>query len=198
MNHNPQKIPGMKRLTICVFCGSSHGAKPVYAATAKKLGELIAQNGYSLVFGGGNVGLMGEVARAARDGGANVKGILPEFLKHLEPPLVTEEKVVITPDLQSRKTLMLAQSDAFVVLPGGLGTLDEYFEILTSAQLRVLGKPIILVNVEDYFAPLTALLQQITGEGFARPEIFTLQHIVPTAEGAIETLNGLLQPQLQA
>src|SRR5580704_10599667 len=100
MNHNPQKIPGMKRLTICVFCGSSHGAKPVYAATAKKMGELIAQNGYSLVFGGG----------------ANVKGILTEFLKHLEAHLVTEEKVVITPDLQSRKTLMLAQSDAFVVL----------------------------------------------------------------------------------
>ncbi len=198
MNHNPQKIPGMKRLTICVFCGSSHGVKPAYAAAAKKLGELIAKNGYSLVFGGGNVGLMGEVARAASDGGANVRGILPEFLKHLEPPLHTKEKVVITPDLQSRKTLMLAQSDAFVVLPGGLGTFDEYFEVLTSAQLRVLGKPIVLVNVEDYFAPLAALLQQITGQGFARPEIESYQHVVSSAEGAIETLNRLLQPQLQA
>ena len=198
MNHNPLKIPGLKRLTICVFCGSSHGAKPVYAAAAKRLGELIALNGYSLVFGGGNVGLMGEVAQAARDGGANVRGILPEFLKHLEPPLLTKEKVVITPDLQSRKALMLSGSDAFVVLPGGLGTLDEYFEVLTSAQLHVLGKPIVLVNIDDYFAPLAALLQQITSQGFARPEIASLQHVVPTAEDAVETLNRLLQPQLQA
>jgi uncharacterized protein (TIGR00730 family) len=198
MNHNPLRHPGMKRLTVCVFCGSSHGAKPVYAAAAKRLGEQIAANGYSLLFGGGNVGLMGEVARAARDGGASVKGILPEFLKHLEPPLPTKEKVVITPDLQSRKNLMLSLSDAFVVLPGGLGTFDEYFEVLTSAQLRVLGKPIIIVNIENYFAPLKALLDQITGEGFARPEIVALQHVVLSADAAIETLNRLLQPQLQA
>src|SRR5579864_5388313 len=130
MNDNPQNIQGMKRLTICVFCGSSHGVKPIYAATAKRLGEAIAEEGYGLLFGGGNVGLMGEVARAARDGGASVKGILPEFLRHLEPPLLTKEEVVVTPDLQTRKALMLALSDAFVVLPGGLGTLDEYFEIL--------------------------------------------------------------------
>jgi len=197
MNHNPLHHPDFKRLKICVFCGSSHGAKPVYAAAAKKLGELIAANGYSLVFGGGNVGLMGEVARAARDGGAGVKGILPEFLKHLEPPLPTKEKVVITPNLQSRKELMLAQSDAFVILPGGLGTLDEYFEVLTSAQLRVLGKPIVVVNVENYYEPLLALLDRITGEKFARPDIRSLQHFVPTAEAAMDTLNRLLQPQLQ-
>jgi len=175
-----------------------HGAKPVYAAAAKKMGELIAESGYSLIFGGGNVGLMGEVARAARDGGASVYGILPEFLKHLEPPLPTREKVVITPNLQSRKELMLSKADAFVVLPGGLGTLDEYFEVLTSAQLNVLGKPIVLVNVEDYYAPLLALLKQITDEGFARPSVFSLHHVVPTAEAAIDALNGLLQPQLQA
>ncbi len=198
MNHNPQKIQGMKRLTICVFCGSSYGNKPVYAATAKRMGEAIAEHGYALLFGGGNVGLMGETARAAAAGGATVKGILPDFLKHLEPPLPSNEKVVITPDLQSRKALMLAESDAFVVLPGGLGTLDEYFEVLTSKQLKVLGKPFVIVNVEGYFDPLLALLQQITSHGFARPEIQTMQHVVPSADMAIATLNRLLQPQLQA
>ena len=198
MNHKPLNRQDLARRSVCVFCGSMHGAKPVYAAAAKKMGELIAESGYSLIFGGGNVGLMGEVARAARDGGASVYGILPEFLKHLEPPLPTREKVVITPNLQSRKELMLSKADAFVVLPGGLGTLDEYFEVLTSAQLNVLGKPIVLVNVEDYYAPLLALLKQITDEGFARPSVFSLHHVVPTAEAAIDALNGLLQPQLQA
>ncbi|HWU24795.1 MAG TPA: TIGR00730 family Rossman fold protein [Rhizomicrobium sp.] len=213
MNHSPQKIQGQKiqgpknqgprnqgttRHTICVFCGSSYGSNPVYAATAKRLGEGIAQHGYALLFGGGNVGLMGEVARAATAGGANVKGILPEFLKHLEPPLPTKEKVVITPDLQTRKAMMLSQSDAFVVLPGGLGTLDEYFEVLTSKQLKVLGKPFVVVNIEGYFDPLLALLRQITSHGFARPDIHDLQHIVPSADAAIETLNRLLQPQLQS
>jgi uncharacterized protein (TIGR00730 family) len=192
MNHNASP----KRLSVCVFCGSSHGNDPIYAATAKRLGEAIAAQGYELIFGGGNVGLMGEVARAARDGGVPVRGILPEFLKHLEPPLESKEKVVITPDLQSRKTLMLSLADAFVVLPGGLGTLDEYFEIVTSAQLHVLSKPIVVVDVKGYYAPLKALLDRIVADGFARPEIRALQHFVSSADEAVATLNRLLAAPL--
>ncbi len=180
------------RRTICVFCGSAHGLDSLYAAAAKRLGEGIAASGHSLLFGGGDVGLMGEVARAARDGGAKVFGILPEFLKHLEPPLTSKETVTITSDLQTRKMLMLKQSDAFVILPGGLGTLDEYFEVLTSAQLHVFAKPIIVVDVAGYFAPLKTLIEHMKREGFVQPGVDTLQHFVPTAELAIETLNRLL------
>ncbi|HUO92655.1 MAG TPA: TIGR00730 family Rossman fold protein [Rhizomicrobium sp.] len=198
MNDIPRPHPDKKRLFACVFCGSSHGVDPVYAATAKRLGELLAASGYGLVFGGGNVGLMGEVARAARDGGVPVQGILPDFLKHLEPPLKAKEKVLITPDLQTRKLKMLAMSDAFIILPGGLGTLDEYFEVVTSAQLRVFAKPIIVVDVGGYYAPLLALLENIVKQGFAKPEALKLHHRVTTADDAIATLNRLLAPQVEA
>lgn len=198
MNDIPHPHPDKKRLFACVFCGSSHGVSPAYAATAKRLGELLAANGYGLVFGGGNVGLMGEVARAARDGGVPVQGILPEFLKHLEPPLKAKEKVLITPDLQTRKQKMLAMSDAFVILPGGLGTLDEYFEVVTTAQLRVFAKPIVVVDVDGYYAPLQMLLENVVKQGFAKPDALKLHHLVTTAEDAVATINRLLAPQLQA
>ena len=138
-------------------------------------------------------GLMGETARAARDGGVPVQGILPEFLKHLEPPLKAKEKVVITPDLQTRKQLMLSMSDAFVVLPGGLGTLDEYFEVVTSAQLRVFGKA-------DRRGRCRGLLRAAHGADGAcgrarasrKPEALKLHHVVTTADDAVMTLNRLL------
>lgn len=197
MSQVPVPNAGKKRLSVCVFCGSSFGTEPAYAASAKRLGELIAASGYGLVFGGGNVGLMGETARAARDGGVPVQGILPEFLKHLEPPLKAKEEVIITPDLQSRKTLMIASSDAFVILPGGLGTLDEYFEVVTSAQLRVFKKPIVVIDTEGYYAPLIALMKHVVEKGFARPEALALHHTVPTPDEAVAVLNRLLAPQLQ-
>lgn len=195
MTDNLSTSPKKKTLQICVFCGSSRGADPAYAAAAKRLGELIAAHGYGLVFGGGNVGLMGEVARAARDGGASVKGILPEFLKHLEPPLATKEKVIITADLQSRKALMLSLADAFLILPGGLGTLDEYFEVVTSAQLRVFAKPIVVIDVGGYFAPLTAVMEHVVERGFAKPEILSHFLVEATPDDAIVSLNRLLRPQ---
>jgi len=192
MNDIPLPDPDKKRLSVCVFCGSSYGTNPAYAGTAKRLGELLAASGYGLVFGGGNVGLMGETARAARDGGVPVHGILPEFLKHLEPPLKAKEQVVITPDLQTRKQLMLSMSAAFVVLPGGLGTLDEYFEVVTSAQLHVFGKPIVVVDIAGYYAPLITLLEHVVRQGFAKPEALKLHHVVTTADDAVATLNRLL------
>jgi predicted Rossmann-fold nucleotide-binding protein len=141
--HNPSrhKEKRLRRLRLLRLL-ARHAIPPMPQA-ARELGTLLAANGFSLVFGGGNIGLMGEVARAARAGGAPVIGILPAFLKHLEPPLKSAEELIITPDLQQRKARMLALADAFVILPGGLGTLDEYFEVLTSAQLHVLGKPIV-------------------------------------------------------
>jgi uncharacterized protein (TIGR00730 family) len=186
--HNPPGDKEKRQRSVCVFCGSSSGRDPRHAEAARELGILLAANGFSLVFGGGNIGLMGEVARAVRAGGAPVIGVLPAFLKHLEPPLKSAEELIITPDLQQRKARMLALADAFVVLPGGLGTLDEYFEVLTSAQLHTLGKPIVVVNTAGYFDPLKALLDHVVGEGFANANLFELQHIVADPEEAVGVL----------
>src|SRR5712672_222353 len=116
---------------ICVFCGSSFGNHPVYREAAQAIGAGIAKMGYSLVFGGGGLGLMGEVARAALDGGSEIQGIMPGFLQALEPEVSPQEKLIVTPHLQERKALMLQMSDAFIVLPGGLGTFVVFVEVAT-------------------------------------------------------------------
>jgi uncharacterized protein (TIGR00730 family) len=177
---------------ICVFCGSSYGSNPQYAVAARTLGRLIAERGFSLVFGGGGPGLMGETARAVRDGGASVAGVLPKFLRWVELPPEWEKDLIITPDLQERKTRMLAMADAFVVLPGGAGTMDEFFEVVTSASLGVLNRPILVVNTEGYFDPLERLMNHIVREGFARPEILDLYRFVDTPEEAIDAIAGTL------
>jgi uncharacterized protein (TIGR00730 family) len=178
---------------ICVFCGSSPGKDPAYAEAARELGTLIGEGGHTLVFGGGAVGLMGEVARAARSAGAPIIGILPAFLRGLEPPLKSAEELIITPDLQQRKSRMLALADAFVILPGGLGTLDEYFEVITTTQLRVHAKPIILVDVANYFTPLKELLDRVVAQGFARAEIVSYHAFVATPRDAISKIEALLR-----
>jgi uncharacterized protein (TIGR00730 family) len=178
--------------SICVFCGSSHGAKPEYGQAARRLGRLIGEHDFSLVFGGGNVGLMGEVARAAHDAGATILGVLPEFLRHLEQPLKTAEELIVVPDLQQRKAIMLARSDAFIVLPGGLGTFDEIFEVLSTAQLQVHRKPLVLVDTEGYFAPLENAIAAILREGFAMRNVENFYRIVPTPEAAIEFVRSAL------
>lgn len=177
---------------ICVFSGSSFGAKPQYAAAARTLGRLIAERGFAMIFGGGGLGLMGETARAARDNGTRVMGILPEFLRHIEQPPEWEKDLVITPDLQLRKTRMMALADAFVVLPGGAGTMDEFFEIVTSAQLGLLDKPVAVVNTDGYFDPLLQLLNHIVQEGFALPAMFSLFTLAATPEQAIEAISEKL------
>ena len=175
-------------LSICVFCGSSHGADPRYTDAARRLGALIGDRGFTLVFGGGDVGLMGETARTARDHGAKIVGVLPKFLRHLEPPSKSTEELIITPDMQVRKAHMLALSDAFIALPGGLGTLDEIFEVLTTAQLHVHAKPIVLVNTDGFYDPLLALLKHTTERKFALPQIDALYCVVETPEEAVEAV----------
>jgi hypothetical protein len=190
---NDTQEPRRRRArTICVFCGSSPGNDSVYAEAARELGRLIGENGDTLVFGGGNVGLMGEVARAVRAADGIVIGVLPSFLRGLEPPLKSAEELIITPDLQLRKARMLALADAFVILPGGLGTLDEYFEVITTTQLRVHAKPIIVVDVENYYAPLKALLDHVVEHGFAREEVKSHHVFVATPREAMHTIDALL------
>ncbi|HEX3672971.1 MAG TPA: TIGR00730 family Rossman fold protein [Rhizomicrobium sp.] len=173
---------------ICVFCGSSNGADPAFAEAARTLGKLIAANGYRMIFGGGGLGLMGETARAARDAGAPVTGILPEFLRHLEPPMRDPEQLIVVPTLFARKERMIDMADAFVVLPGGIGTVDEFFEVLGAAQLGQHAKPIVVLNLGGFFAPLEALLDYIVKTGFAHYEFTSHYRMVATPQDVIEAL----------
>ena len=176
------------RPAICVFCGASFGNDPEFRKAAEVLGAGLARAGYSLVFGGGGLGLMGVVAKAVQDGGQPVQGIIPAFLQNLEPPISEEEKLIVTPHIQERKALMLQMSDAFVVLPGGLGTFDEFFEVATEAQLGVHKKPIIVVNVKGYFNGLDAMLRAIVESGFAKDMIFKLYHLADGPDDALKIL----------
>jgi uncharacterized protein (TIGR00730 family) len=181
-----------KKPAICVFCGASFGNHPRFREAAEAMGTGIAAAGYSLVFGGGGPGLMGVVARAAQAGGAAVQGIIPVFLQNLEPPISAEEKLIVTPHIQERKALMLQMSDAFVVLPGGLGTFDEFFEVATEAQLGVHKKPIIVVNVNGYYNALDAMLRSIVETGFAKDMILRLYHLADGPDDALKILADAL------
>lgn len=181
-----------KPAAICVFCGSSHGVKPAYAAAATRLGTLIGRRGLRMVFGGGNVGLMGDCSRAARDAGAHVIGVIPGFLRKRETPMEGGEEVVV-PDMQVRKQRMLAESDAFVILPGGLGTLDEIFEVLSIAQLKEHAKPIVFVDTEDFYAPLWPMIERTQREGFTSSTAQALYHVVKTPDEAIDLIERLLR-----
>ena len=155
--------------SICVFCGSSPGVRPSYSAAARELGASLAQQGMTLVYGGGRLGLMGIIADAALQAGGRVVGVIPRMLieRELAHPGLTRQHVVTT--MHERKTLMAEMSDAFVGLPGGMGTFDELVEIVTWAQLGLHGKPVILANVEDYFRPSTPCSTRRWWRGLSRP-----------------------------
>jgi uncharacterized protein (TIGR00730 family) len=174
-----------KGKTICVFCGSSVGRSPTYLATARRTGELIGRKGWRMVYGGGATGMMGEVTRAALAAGAEVIGVRPSPLDHLERPQGGIE-MIHTPDLFERKQRMIGMSDVFLILPGGLGTLDEFFEVITTAQLGMHEKPVVLVNTDRYFEPLLALLRWCDAEGFIYGKVHRLFHVVPTVDAAFE------------
>jgi len=179
---------------VCVFCGASFGNSPRFRDAAAKIGAGLAQMGCAMVFGGGTLGLMGIVASAAQDGGAPVQGIIPAFLQDIEG-VTAEEKLIVTPHLQERKALMLRMSDAFLVLPGGLGTLDEFFDVATEAQLGVHKKPVIVVNVDGYFDALDTLLRTTVRHGFAKEAIFNLYHLADGPEAALLALKEALAQQ---
>jgi uncharacterized protein (TIGR00730 family) len=152
--------------SVCVFCGSAPGSRPVYSTAAREMGESLARAGISVVYGGGRLGLMGIVADAALKAGGSVIGVIPRMLIDREAahPNLTRQHVVNT--MHERKTLMAEMSDAFVGLPGGMGTFDELVEIVTWAQLGLHAKPVILANIENYFAPMYGMLDYAVQEGF--------------------------------
>jgi uncharacterized protein (TIGR00730 family) len=156
----------MKR--ICVFCGSSPGARPAYRAAAASLGAALAARGIGLVYGGANVGLMSELAHSVLDAGGEVIGVIPRSLVQRELALTGLADLRITDSMQERKAVMADLADGFIAMPGGLGTLDEFFEVLTWTQLGIHRKPSGLLNVEGYFDTLLAFLDHAVAERFVK------------------------------
>ena len=153
---------------LCVYCGSSSGENPAYAEAARTLGRLLAENDIGLVYGGGSLGLMGEVARACLSAGGYVIGVIPEFLMRKEILLENTHELVVTANMHQRKQTMFEKSDGFCALPGGIGTLEELVEMATWLQLGQHVKPIILANIEGYWNPLLELFEHMKQEGFFR------------------------------
>lgn len=178
--------------SLCVFCGASPGALPTYAEEAAALGQRMAENGIRLIYGGGGIGIMGVVARAVLAHGGQVVGIIPEHLQTAEIALEGLTELHIVPDMHTRKRMMFEYSDAIAVLPGGFGTLDETFEILTWKQLNLHDKPVVIVNTAGYWDGFLALCQSMRDAGFIRDRHMGLFSVVASAPDAIEAARTLL------
>src|SRR5262245_50788401 len=155
--------------SVCVYCGSGPGTDPAYVEAARTLGKVLAQNGIRLVYGGGAVGLMGAVADAVLAHGGEITGVIPEFLVNREHLLLRAQDRIITPDMHERKRIMFERADAFVALPGGVGTLEELVEQITWAQLGRHKKPILIANIKGFWDPLCVLLDHMRKIEFIRP-----------------------------
>lgn len=185
----------MKSITsICVFCGSRAGTDPAYAKAAQTLGAEMAARNIRLVYGGGRIGLMGIVADAVADSGGEVSGVIPDFLMHLEVGNENAGDLIVTDSMHTRKAKMFDLSDAVVILPGGLGTLDEAFEIITWKQLRQHDKPVVLVNINNYWAPFVRLVDSIVEGGFAHEKVRELFSVVDGVDDIFEALKNAPEP----
>ncbi len=180
--------------SLCVYCGSSAGADPAHREAARRLGRLMAERGVRLIFGGGRVGLMGALADAVLAGGGSVVGVIPDHLEEREVshPGVTE--LVVVGGMHERKRRMFELADAFAVLPGGLGTVDETLEIITWRQLGLHDKPIVVVDDGGYWAPLHRLLDHIVERGFAGPETRALYTIVESVDDVFAAIAAAPAP----
>jgi uncharacterized protein (TIGR00730 family) len=177
--------------SVAVFCGSRKGNDPAYSAAALSLGHGLAEAGIRLVYGGGRIGLMGVVADAALEAGGEVLGVIPEFLMRREVAHEGVRDMEITSSMHSRKQRMFEAADAFVTMPGGLGTLDETIEIITWRQLQLHDKPILLCDVAGSAAPLAAVLEAAVVNGFASPDSRDLYEIVDGVPGVLRRLRSL-------
>src|SRR5437868_9355793 len=157
--------------TVCVYCGSGPGTNPRFVETAQALGKIFAENNIRLVYGGGSVGLMGAIAKSTLEHGGAVTGIIPDFLRARENALTKVQEMIVTPDMHERKRLMFERADAFVALPGGVGTLEELVEMMTWQQLGRHAKPILLANIDGFWEPLLALLAHMRSAQFIRPNL---------------------------
>ena len=179
----------MTTRSVCVYCGSRPGTRPAYAEDAAATGRMLARNGWRLVYGAGDVGLMGETARAAMAGCADTMGVIPIHLLAREQGRRDLSRFIVTENMHERKKVMFMNSDAIVVLPGGAGSLDEFFEVLTWRQLGLHGKPILLLDTEGFWQPLGGLLKHVVAEGFGEETLLGFLGIVAD----VATLEAVLR-----
>ena len=180
--------------TICVYCSSSDAVAPVYFEAAHRLGQTLAEHGHTLIYGGGNRGLMGEVARAVHAGGSQVIGVIPEALmsQHYEQA----DETVVTSDMRERKAVMESRADAFIGLPGGFGTLEEVLEILTLKQLHYHNKAIVLANIEEYYTHLAEMFEHLYTHHFSKADYRASYYITPSIEEALTYIEAYVPPEL--
>lgn len=181
-------------MRVCVFCASSEAVDQRYRQVAADLGRGLAAAGWELIYGGGNLGLMGEVARAALASGARVTGIIPERLADREVALEGVTELIRTDTLRERKALMDARSDAFVVLPGGIGTLEELVEILTLKQLGFHDRAVVVVDADGYWDPLLEQVRRMVDQRLAAPSLLALWQVVPDVPSALDALADYTPP----
>lgn len=184
------RLPRLK--SLCVFCGSSAGIDPGHGEAAARLGRQLAAEGVRLIYGGGQLGLMGILAQAVMEAGGQVVGVIPEHLTRVEKAYDEVTELHVVDSMHTRKFKMFDLAEAFAVLPGGMGTMDETFEILTWKQLRLHTKPIILVNQQGYWQPWLDLANHIIGSGFAHPDTACLYSVVDSVEQVLPTARAEL------
>lgn len=189
----------MSKITsVCVYCGSRVGSRQAYRDIAAALGQGLAARGMRLVYGGGRVGLMGVLADAAIAAGGDVVGVIPEHLFRVEVGHEQLSEMHVVANMHERKHKMFELSDAFVVLPGGIGTLDETFEIVTWKQLKLHDRPVLLLNKDDYWRPFVTLIDQIIDQDFAAPAIRDLYGVVDDLDGLFTALSEAPAPKIPA
>jgi uncharacterized protein (TIGR00730 family) len=177
--------------SLCVYCGSSSEVDEAHRNAAREMGEILAKEGIRLVFGGGRVGLMGLVADAVLDNGGEVIGIIPKFLEQWEVGHSGCTELIVTDNMHDRKLKMATMSDAFAILPGGLGTLDETFEILTWKQLELHDKPVVIIDIGGFWKPLIALIDAQISENYVRAEHRSLYTVVSTATEVLPIIGSM-------
>jgi hypothetical protein len=183
---------------ICVYCGSGPGTDPAFPAAAREFGRILAENGIGIVYGGGSIGLMGELATAALDRGGHVTGVIPEFLVVRERVLRDAQDIIVTRDMHERKREMFERADAFVALPGGIGTLEELVEQLTWAQLGRHKKPILIANIEGFWEPLCVLLDHMRDMQFVREGLSVDLLVADRVEDILPKLHAALRSVSEA
>ena len=181
--------------SVCVFCGASSGHDPAYALAARRFGEVLARHGIELVWGAGNVGLMGVLADAVLSHGGRAVGVIPDFMVERELAHTAASEILIVDSMHARKAAMADRADGFVALPGGFGTLDELFEILTWAQLHIHAKPVGLLNVRGFFDPLLAMVRHMSAEGFVKTHHLDLLHVEEDPLRLLESMRAHAAPQ---
>ena len=176
--------------SVCIYCGSSPGSDPAFVAAARQFGKVLAENGISLVYGGGSTGMMGALAVSVYEHGGEVIGVIPDFLRQQERMFDLANEIVVTRDMHERKRIMFERADAFVALPGGIGTLEELVEQLTWAQLGHHRKPILLANINGYWRPLLDLLDRMDGLGFIHSGPMMRYHVCDRVEDILPILRA--------